>query len=119
MNCSIGCETQYIQVLVVRSFYELLGLDLLQACDLIAKTGGLFIFLFCGGLFHPFHKRVDDVPVLALEKQDGCIDILAVLPFVHDPDTRRSAALDLVLQARPRPVTEKAVFTISNQKQFL
>ena len=39
--------------------------------------------------------------------------------FVNDADAGRRAALDLVLQARPRAVAEVAVFAVANEEQLL
>ena len=57
--------------------------------------------------------------VLALEKQDRRIDVLAILRLVDDADARRRAALDLVLQARPGSIPKITVLAVANQEQLL
>ena len=56
------------------------------------------------------------MPVLALEKQDGGIDVGLVSRLVYVANARRCASFDLVLQAWPRAIFEVTVLALPNQE---
>ena len=70
--------------------------------------------MFGGGFFHGFNQLVDDLLAFAFEKQHRMMHVFFIGGFGDVTDTGTRAALNLVLQARSRAVSEIAVFALAN-----
>src|SRR5690606_94703 len=55
----------------------------------------------------------------SLEEQHRVLDVARVLLLRDQPDARRAAAMNLILQARPRAVGEIRVVALAEPKELL
>jgi len=84
---------------------DLLRLEGAQRFHWSARSRGILEFQLFSGRFHAARELALRLIVAAL--QDAIADSTSpVFLLVDEPDAGRGAALDLVLQARPRPVGE-------------
>jgi len=107
-----------VEVAVIAA-HVLLVQDALQARDLIAIARRLLVLQMCRGLLHARHQLVDDLGVLAFQKQGRVAHILQIRFLAHQADARRRAALDLILQTRPRTVAVKHILALAHRKNLL
>jgi hypothetical protein len=94
-------------------------LHALDRGDLVADRRRALEGEFRARAFHRRDEFAHDRFGLAVEEHLGVAHALGVRGFVDEADARRRAALDLVLQARPRTVAEVAVFAVADAKQLL
>ena len=90
-----------------------------QADNLIPVTPGRLVVPTLGRSFHTRDELFDHRFALALQEHDGMAHIVRVTRLVHQPHTRRGAALDLVLQAGPGAVAEKAALALAHHEELL
>src|SRR4051812_12160730 len=109
----LACEREYIGVAESFGMHGLASLDVGQRPQPVTIDGGELVVLALGGVCHrlaqpPLHpRRLAGEELLRLTHQRG------IFLLRDPPDAWRRAALDLVKQARPRPVLEKTVGTAS------
>src|SRR5690606_4900167 len=97
-----------VDVLAVVARHQLLGLHRLDALYLVSVTRRLFIILLARRTFHSRDHRFNHASVFPFQEQDGRVDVFAICLAVYISDTRRGAALYLVLQTGPVSVAEIA-----------
>src|SRR5690606_4328653 len=118
-NAGFRSRGNHIQVAYVLARYELFRFHFLDAGNLVAVARGQLVVTVLRRALHPLHEAVDHAAVLALEEQDGRIDVALVVLAPDQPDAGCRAAPDLVLQAGPRAIAEIAVLAIADQEQLL
>ncbi len=110
--CLAG-EREYVGVAEPFGMHRLAALDVGQSPQAVAIDGGELIILSLGGLRHRLAQPPLHAGRLAREELLRFIHQLGIFQLSDAPDAWRRAALDLVKQARPRTVLEKAVGTAS------
>src|SRR5690606_37047854 len=108
-----------VDVLAVVARHQLLDLHRLDALYLVSVTRRLFIILLARRTFHSLDHRFNHASVFPFQEQDGRVDVFAICLAVYISDTRRGAALYLVLQTGPVSVAEIAVLATADEKQLL
>jgi hypothetical protein len=93
--------------------HSLAALDIGQRPQPVAIDGGQLIVLRLGGRRHLLAELGLHAGRFAGQERLRVGDQLGIIRLVDAPDARRRAAADLVEQARPRTVGEKAVGTAS------
>ncbi|MNQ41363.1 hypothetical protein D3C85_550370 [compost metagenome] len=101
------------------AFHALLVLDPAQDADLVAKLGGTFEVQTLRRLLHAGGELLGQRIAAALEEHYRVAYVLGVLGRIHQTDAGPLAALDLVLQARPRAVLVVAVLALADQEGLL
>src|SRR5262249_9132128 len=102
-----------------RALYVVLRLDALERGDLVAQARRLLELDRAARRLHRATEFLDDLAALAVEEHGRVAHAVAILRDADEADARRAAALDLVLQARPRAVAEVAVLALAHEKQLL
>ncbi|MNJ11025.1 hypothetical protein D3C77_51920 [compost metagenome] len=101
------------------AFHALLVLDPAQQGDLVAQLSGLLKLQGHRRLLHLGIELVGQLVTAAFEEHHRVTHIDGIFLRLDQADTRRLAALDLVLQARPGAVAVVAVFALADEKGFL
>ena len=101
------------------AFHALLVLNPAQERNLVTYLSGTLKIKGAGGLLHCTVELVGQRAAAPLQEHDRVANILGILLRLNQPDTRRFAALDLILQTRPRSVFEVAVIALTHQKGLL
>src|SRR5690606_27217682 len=70
-------------------------------------------------LFHARGELVDELGPTSFEHFDCVVDVLAIVLRRNQAHAWARAALDLILQARPRAIREEAVAARSQQEELL
>ena len=104
-------EREHVGVAEPFGVHRLAALDVGQRAQPVAIDGGELVILALGRLRHRLAQPSLHAGRLAGEELLRLIDQLAIDLLADAPDARRRAALDLVKQARPGAVLEKAVRT--------
>ncbi len=99
--------------------HGLLCLDALQRGELVAQLRGALELEAAAGLLHALLQLRLHLVAAALEHLDRGGHVLRVRLAADQPDARRRAAPDLVLQARAAAVGEEAVRAVTDAKQLL
>src|SRR5690606_37212147 len=82
-----------------------------RSSDLEVETGA--------GRFHQTAQFVGEFIAAPVQQQRGATHAFVVFARRHQTDTGRTAAADLVLQARPRTVAEHAVLATAQLEQLV
>src|SRR4051812_14280632 len=106
-------QREHVGIAKPLGMHRLASLDVGQSAQPVAIDGRELIILAFGGRRHRLAQPALDARRFAGEKLLRLIDQFVIFLLADAPDARRRAALDLVKQARPRPVLEKAVRTAS------
>lgn len=93
-------QSKSINILKPLNVNVLLTLDRCQRLNTISNGGRLLVIHSLTGLRHLFRQPLLDVIALAFQKRLGLFDLLCVIILSDFTDTRRSATLDMILQAR-------------------
>ena len=102
-----------------RARHELLRLHVLELRELIAVLRSALEVELRRRLLHPLAEPFGDDVAAPLEEQHRVLEVARVVLLRDQPNTRRAAALDLVLEARPAPVLEVAVLAAPELEQLL
>ena len=87
--------------------------------DLVAIGRRFLELQVLGSGLHGIHQIVEDRRVFPLQKHGRVADVLLVLLGRNVFNTRCRAAVNLVLQARPGAIPEKAFTTVSYAENLL
>src|SRR6185437_2449788 len=98
---------------------DLLQLNALHGRELVAQLRRTFEIEAACGLLHAYLQLRGDLFVAAFQHLHGRIDVLRVRFASNQAHTRRRAPPDLMLQARPAAIGEKAVAAIADPEQLL
>src|SRR5262249_53507852 len=91
----------------------------LHRCELVADDSRALELQSAGGFLHTSLQQRRDFIVTPFEHLDGRGEILRVTFARDQPDTRRRASPDLMLQAGTTAVGKKAVAAIPDAEQLL
>ena len=98
---------------------DLLRLNVFELRQLVAQLRGLFELQTFRGCLHAAAEVLAHLIVAALQHLDRRAHVACVALLGNESHAGSRAALDLVLQARPRPIREIGVVAISQAKKFL
>ena len=101
------------------ALHVMLRLQLAQCRHLVAQGRRPLELQRLAGTFHRLGQFVDHRVAAPLQEHLGVAHIAAVILGADQLHARRSAAADLVLQARPRAVAKIAVLTLAHLEQLL
>ncbi|VVN29392.1 hypothetical protein PS681_04755 [Pseudomonas fluorescens] len=101
------------------AFHALLILDPAQQRDLIAQLGSSLELKVDRRLFHRRRQFVGQRVTAPLKKHDRVTHVFGIDLRLDQPDARRFAAFDLILQTWPGTVLVVAVFTLANEEGLL
>ena len=99
--------------------HELALLELTQMLNLIAQAGGILEGQAATGGFHGLGQLRRNLFATPCQAHHGVFQVTAVGCLTDISYTRCTAALDLVLQARPGAMGEDAILAVADTKDFL
>src|SRR5690554_6190059 len=94
-------------------------LNLAQRGDAVANLPRALELEPLRGFFHLSHELVDDDAALPFQEHLGVPYVLRVRFLVDVAHARRRAALNLILQTRPRAIAKIAVIALPYRENFL
>ncbi len=116
----LGVVSEDIRVVALRRGNALALFDVFQGAEQIAIGSGLFEEFFFGGGGHAGFEALHQVVALAFEKKAGIAKGFGVALVGGEAfDARAEAALDVVLQARPRVIAGEVDIAGRHEKSLV
>src|SRR5579871_3184152 len=98
---------------------DLLRLDHLEVCELVAHPRRFLEVQPLGGLLHATRKLLLHLIIASLEHLDRRVHIAGILLLGDQPDARGGAALDLILQTGARAMRKVSILAVAQPKELL